>query len=249
MNRPIHVRLKRGAFLLSMMVAACLSYGQRLPGVVVTGRMAFAAAPDGGIQAIDMQDGSILWTNTRAVWPLAVGQGKVIVLSTVSKGNNCTVAFLDVSSGKSLAEVGPVQFAPWAPVRFEYYQRSESSFRLWVQSLTQDGALILWKAERWEPLDLRHLKQAQQKQYASGRITVEFARNAVSARFGPVSAGPDPVSPPDKSLPLLRGQRAISSIFVGNGDTMLALVSTGSDVNLQCFKDRLLKWSVAVAKK
>jgi hypothetical protein len=222
-----------------------------LPGIAIPeNTIVVAPQPGGGLQAIDIVRGSILWTTSRASWALASGQGKVVALGNLGSGNTCSICFIDDQTGKVTAEVGPIQFVSWAKVRPTYGHRSDSDFHIWVQTLNSTGAALLWKAERWSPLDIRHLNQPQQKEYASGRITLNFANNSVDTRQMPINASPPTPRPPDSSLPLLRGQRALGSLTMGrDGSAMLALISTGSNVNLECFVNQVLRWSRSVISK
>ena len=229
--------------------AACIATAQGMPGVVVTGTAVYAPTPDGGIQAIDVGKGTILWTNRDAQWPLAAASGKLVAMGGFGKDNYSTISFIDRDTGTTLSRVGPVSFTSWVKPRMDFRRNPDDSFRIWVPSLNSGGAVVLWKAERWPPLDIRHLNAPQQKEFASGRITIEFATNSVQSRLVPVQATPGPYAPPDKSLPLLRGEYAISSMDVYSTGLTVALIQKGRELYVECFADRLLRWSQQIVKK
>jgi hypothetical protein len=232
------------AFLIACATAA---FAQQLPGIALSPNTIYAPVTGGGVQAIDVRDGTVLWKNSRGRWPLAYGNGKLVALGPLSRGNNSSVVFLDAVTGKSLAEVGPVQFAPWAYVRFDYSKNSNAAFRIWTRWTNEGGAMLLWSAERWPPVDLRHLNKPQVQQRASGRVSIGFATNSVQSNWGPVAETP-PIAKTDRTLPLPQGQKAMASAAISVEGT-LALVAAGPNVNLMFFHDRVLQWSLPIATK
>ena len=238
-------KLALTAVLLTLGSAVCLAQEYAsLPGVAILGTTVLAGAPDGGVQAIDATTGKVLWQNKQASWPMTGGSGKFVALTDVG-GNRCSVGFFDSDTGQMTAQVGPIEFVPWAKVKLVYGRKGNDNFRIWIHSLSANTAVILWQAQRWPPVTLQNYNRPQQQQVASGHIVVQFAQNSVRSWFGPIAAGPNELPPPDKSLPLLHGEHAIASIYANVGE--LALIEKGRHLELECFdKDHLLKWSRTV---
>lgn len=236
----------RAVVSVGLLSLACLCGAQVygvLPGVALDENTAYAPTPGGGIQAINLTDGSIVWRSNRGTWALATGSGKVIVLTGIGQGG-CSVGVLDAQTGSSLSEFGPIGFPDWVQVKLSFSPHANGPFQIWVGNAGPGGAAIFWRASRWTPVDIRHLNAPQRQQFASGRIAVNYARNAVVSRMMPVSGGPN-LTNVDTSLPLLRGQKALATAAVGR-QFSLALVSAGKSVTLQCFQNRMLKWSYTV---
>jgi len=244
-TRLIHMRACAALISLSIATFASAQEYASLPGIAVSNNAVFARLPQGGIQAIDLKTGSILWRSSLGRWPLAVGQGKLLALGPLSQGNFSSVVYFDIDTGRSTAQVGPIQFAPWASVHFDYDRHGDSTFRLWLRTMDAGSAIFLWQAERYPQTTLRNWNKPQTKMIQTGRFIVSFQSNAVDSVFSPIGERPPPLPQPDRSLPMLKGQHALASINL-DVDSELALISANGNVDVACFRDRVLQWSVRV---
>ena len=206
----------------------------------------YTASPSGGIQAIDLEKGNVLWSSQAAAWPIAIGSGKLVAL-TDPRAGGMQVDFFDPSNGNSLAGFGSIGLPEWAHPSIGYGSKSKD-FWIWPASIWSGGMVIYWRAQRWSPVTLYNYRQKQTLQQVQGRILIDFARNSVEAHEIPITGEPPQENErPDRSLPMVKGQKALASVVAG--DRTLALVQSGSDISLQCFKDRLLIWTQNLAKK
>ena len=245
-SSPRYVPIVVRRFVIAALVIfSCAASAQQMSGVVTDGVTVAAPDPDGGIQAINMSDGKVTWQSKTASWPIGFGGGKIVALTDPGKNNGLQVAFFDPDTGRNTAMVGPVQLVSWAKPKYGFEHNSD--FNVWIASKWGDGMVLYWRAERWSPITLGNYKQPQTKQMAGGRILIGFARNSVEAHQIPPPSEPAAPRDPEKGLPLLKGQKAISTMVVG-GRT-LALIKTRSDLSVACFQDQLLLWSKVVATK
>ena len=228
-----------------VLATASIGSAQGIPGVAVDSATVYAQNPSGEIQAIDIATGKILWQNASASWPVGFGGGKLVALTDSGQGNSLQVCLISSERGDTLAVLGPIQFAPWAKAKFAY--ESKSDFNIWIASQWAAGMVLYWRAERWSPITLQNYRQAQTQQVAMGRILVGFDNNSVEAHEIPPRGGAPKYPPADRSLPMLKGQKALYSVAVRN--STIALVRSGSDLTLQCFRQNMLQWSVPVGTK
>jgi hypothetical protein len=241
------VRLSKALSTIFFGLSAAISLAQGIPGVAVSATTVFAPDPSGGIQAINIKDGSIAWQSRTADWPVGFGGGKLVAITNPGQGNKLEVCFFNPDSGRTVASMGPIELAPWAKASLDIGAKSSSDFAIWIASKWVDGMVLHWRAERWTAIDIRNLRKPQTQQVAAGRILIGFNDNSVESHQIPPTKYPPAATPADKSLPMLRGQRALSSVSVG--DSTIALVQAGSDLTLQCFRQQMFQWSKPVGTK
>jgi outer membrane protein assembly factor BamB len=106
------------------------------------GKAGFLANAKGGIDAVNLATGELLWESTAAGKPLAVEGGKVAALQPVAgKANVVEIVFLDATDGKQVLVSDPVVFPEWVSVELTHGRTFTSSARV------QKGVLLLsWEA-------------------------------------------------------------------------------------------------------
>lgn len=116
--------MKRLLTLAALLVAAPLHAADApAPGVPVAGigvvsgdqKTVFLPAKDGGIEAIDLATGKILWTNKDAS-KLAGASDKLVLAWTGNekKANEFRVVTLDAETGKTVGKSDPIAMPDWA---------------------------------------------------------------------------------------------------------------------------------------
>jgi hypothetical protein len=77
------------------------------PGVVVdpASDVVIVAVPEGGIEAIDMQTGKVLWTSTSADMPVVAHDGRLVARVEASGPGRLSLKCLDVRHGGVLFEI------------------------------------------------------------------------------------------------------------------------------------------------
>ena len=109
-------------------------------------KTAYVTNTAGGIDAIDLGKGDLLWDTKEPAKPVAVAGKKLVVQVPVAgKANEVKVAILDTAAkGKKVSESDAVTFPDWVSVGGGYGRSFASSGRI------HDGALLLtWQARAW----------------------------------------------------------------------------------------------------
>src|SRR5262249_9479270 len=116
-----------------------------LPGGVADpeGKIGYVTNPTGGIDAIDLESGKLLWATDDASRPLVAFDHKLAAQATVKdRPNSVRVLVLDSSDkGKRLLLSDPVVFPDWVVIGQAYGRSFESRGRV------ERGAVLLkWEA-------------------------------------------------------------------------------------------------------
>ncbi len=120
-----------------------------LPGEGVTdaeGKVGYLPNPAGGIDALNLAAGKVLWQSKEGPRPLLVKAGKLYVQAPLKgKANQVRIVVLDATQeGKRLLESGPVVFPDWVVVGVAHGR----SFRSAAQQ-TDAGLMLTWEARAW----------------------------------------------------------------------------------------------------
>lgn len=143
-----------------------------LPGGGVAdhnGKVGFVPNTSGGIDALDLASGKLLWDTKAAPQPLLATADRLLAQKLVpGKANQVRIVVLDTTQkGKQLLESQPVAFPDWVSVGVAHGRSFGSTARL-----TDDALLLTWQARAW---------------YAGGaRPTPEIERRARKAASGVV---------------------------------------------------------------
>jgi hypothetical protein len=117
-----------------------------LPGGVAdaAGRTGFVTGPDGRIDAINLEDGKLLWKTKEAAHPLALHNGRLAASIPVSNKANClrVLLFDTTQEGKRVLESEVVVFPDWVSVGLEYGR----SFEVTAAETVKDDLLMHWEA-------------------------------------------------------------------------------------------------------
>jgi outer membrane protein assembly factor BamB len=110
------------------------------------GKRAFVPGAKGGIDALDLETGKVLWNSREAERPLAVVDAKLLAYRPVKdKPNAVVVVTLDVGDkGKALRESDPVVFPDWANVGLAHGRSFTTSARV-----EGDALWLRWQARAW----------------------------------------------------------------------------------------------------
>jgi hypothetical protein len=114
-----------------------------LPGGTVEpeGKIGYVTNPDGGIDAVNLQTGELLWDTKEANRPLVAFQQKLVAWSALpGKANSIRIAVFD-GKGKRLLQSDPVVFPEWASVGLTY-GRSFSA----RAEIAKGSLLLHWEA-------------------------------------------------------------------------------------------------------
>jgi hypothetical protein len=210
--------------------------------------IAYVTNTAGGIDAISLDKGELLWDTKDGARPLAViGKKLAVQVPVAGKANEVRIVLLDTAAkGKKLSESDPVTFPDWVSIGGGYGRSFTSSGRI------QKGGLFLkWEARAW---------------YAGGaRPTPEIERQArknetrvakVSLESGKVEMLPADKAPAEPQLPKELEKVVSQQYWTGSdwlkkpliaGKVAAALVVT----NLGGGKSRmsLKRWNLASGKE
>lgn len=133
------------ALVMFTPAAAAQQVSKPLPiGVAdAAGKIGYIPAASGGVEAIDLDTGKVLWANKDAGKPVAVG-GKQLATQTgvADKANSLRIVVLDITDkGKQLSMSDTVMFPDWVSVAPTYGRTFSAEGNI------EDGTLLLkWKA-------------------------------------------------------------------------------------------------------
>jgi hypothetical protein len=107
------------------------------------GRTGYVPNAGGGIDALDLETGQVLWTSPQATKPLAVaGRRLVAQAPETGKANSVRIVVLDVTQkGKRVLQSDPVVFPDWVVVGTAHGRSFASAGRL-----HQGDLLLRWRA-------------------------------------------------------------------------------------------------------
>lgn len=121
-----------------MSVAAALH-----DGVVIDGEAAYVMSPKGGIDAIDLATGKVMWKSAEAAKPLLVKDGALLAQARPGKAGKLVVMKLDTRAGVAR---GRVDVAIPEDIRANVFDGPSRKFR--AQALaTSDGVVVSWAAD------------------------------------------------------------------------------------------------------
>ena len=150
---------------------------RQLPGPGVAdpaGKTGFFPGVDGGINAVDLSNGKLLWHSKEATKPLLATADRLFSEKGVTgKPNQIRIVVLDLTKeGKRVLESEPVSLPDWVSVQVAYGRSYRSSSRL-------DGNMLLvsWEARAFYAggaAPAPGMEEAARKE-ASGVIRMEVA--------------------------------------------------------------------------
>jgi hypothetical protein len=188
-----------------------------LPGGVadLAGRTGFVANASGGIDAIDLVTGELLWQTAEAQRPL-LASGDRLYAHTVGKDNHLRVLACDVTRrGAVLFESKPVTLPDWVVPA----DGPGRSFSMQCR-LEKDHLLLTWETRTWPT----GVKTGERRQ-ASGAFRVEVANGQVNEQEPP-AAGPRPPAELDKLVVRWQGQdgRGFKAVVLEEEGTLQKLL-------------------------
>jgi hypothetical protein len=170
-----------------------------LPGGVadLAGRTGFVANASGGIDAIDLVTGELLWQTAEAQRPLVAG-GDRLFAHTVGKDNQLRVLACDVTRrGAVLLKSPPLTLPDWV-VPCDGPGRSFTTHCC----LEKDHLVLLWEAKSWPT----GVKTGERRQ-ATGACRIAVTNGQVQ-QLEPPAAGPHPPPELDKLTSRWQGRSA-----------------------------------------
>ncbi|MBI2803669.1 MAG: hypothetical protein HYX68_01635 [Planctomycetes bacterium] len=154
-----------------------------------TGKVGYFPNTTGGIDALDLTSGRLLWSAIDAKKPLLATDKRLFAQASVKgKANQVRVAVYDVTlEGKLIFESEPIVFPDWVSVPVTYGRSFRSSARLDVKGLWLSWEANAFYAGGAAPTE-EILKAARKN--ASGVARIDLDSRKVSAeKGGPVFTG------------------------------------------------------------
>jgi hypothetical protein len=151
-----------------------------IPGGVADaeGNTGYVSNPAGGIDAVNLKTGKLLWDTKAAAKPLALDQDRLVAEANVQgKANSIRIVVLDTTrKGKSLLESKPIVFPEWVSVGVTHGRSFASTGRLHKNYL-----LLSWEARAWYAGGARPTPQIEQaaRKNASGVAQVNLKTGKV----------------------------------------------------------------------
>jgi outer membrane protein assembly factor BamB len=168
---------------------------QPLPGGVADpdGKVGFVTGADGGIDALDLASGKVLWTSKVTQRAVAVDGKHLLALASVAgKGNALQVVTLDATDGKKLAVSDPVTFPDWVVVRLGVVTTDAGRSFAATVKVDKGDLYLRWQARSWYWGGARPTPEieAAARKNADGlsRINLESGKVAAAEKW-PVDAG------------------------------------------------------------
>src|SRR5262245_15883818 len=91
-----------------------------IPGGIAdpVGRVAYVASANDGIEALDLNTGSVIWESKEATMPLALEGHQLLAQAPrgQTKVNTLQVVLIDVASGQVVMQMQPLVFPTWISV-------------------------------------------------------------------------------------------------------------------------------------
>ncbi len=139
-----------------------------LPGgglIDATGRVGYVAAANGGLEALDLATGDVLWQTVEAQRPLLIANGKLYAQAGVKRNRLRLMAFDLAKKGECLLETDPVVFPDWVVTGDAPGKIFTSHWRM-----EGDNAILHWQAQTWNS--------------GAGRPTVKIAHEELRSADG-----------------------------------------------------------------
>jgi hypothetical protein len=110
------------------------------------GKIAFIGNATGGIDAVDLAKGELLWNSKEASKPLALsGDNLIAQIGVKDKGNQVHIVVLDVTKkGKKVSESAPIVLPDWVSLGKHHGRSFFSTGRMYKNEL-----LYYWNADAW----------------------------------------------------------------------------------------------------
>jgi hypothetical protein len=150
-----------------------------LPGGGVAdppGKFGYVPSKDGGIDAIDLASGKVLWTTRDANRPLLATADRLFAQAPVSgKANQVRIVVFDaLKKGKKLEISEPIPFPDWVSVAVTYGRSFASTARLHAKRL-----VYVWEARGWYAGGARPTPEIERaaRKSAAGVIQLDLASN------------------------------------------------------------------------
>jgi hypothetical protein len=147
-----------------------------IPGGVadLAGKVGYVQTPKGGVDALDLETGKVLWSTTEVARPVAlVKQGLVVQVEEKGKANAVRLAVLDVTNKGQRGRVSDViQFPDWVSVAVTYGR----SFQARATPDAQGRVVYLWEARAWYAGGARPTPQIEEaaRKNAQGAARVDL---------------------------------------------------------------------------
>jgi hypothetical protein len=164
----------------------------RLPGGVADpkGKTGYVQAPGGGVEALDLASGKVLWQTSEVCKPLALAGDRIICQAAEKgKANAVRILVLDVQDkGKLLRRSDAVEFPAWVSVGTTYGRSFTSR-----AALDGKGGLRLhWEARAWYAGGARPTPQIERaaRKHAAGSARIDLGSGRVEVQEDQKEKGP-----------------------------------------------------------
>ena len=157
------------------------------------GRVGYFASASGGIEAIDLSSGKVLWQTHEAQRPLLL-DGEYLLAQAGVKRNRLRILRLDRTTGECDLESDPVVFPAWV-VTGEAHGRSFSTH--W--HLGKHQLILDWEASAWYVGKPRPTPQeeADARKHASGVVVIDLRTGQIEVRLAEKKTTPPPPALPE----------------------------------------------------
>jgi hypothetical protein len=151
-----------------------------LPGGVADpeGKTGYLANPQGGIDAVDLARGKLLWDTKAGSTLLAFADNRLIAQAGVEgKGNQIRLVVLDTTNkGKLLLASKPVVFPEWVSVGVTHGRSFSAGARI-----IKNNLLLTWEARAWYAGGARPTPQIEKaaRRHASGVAQIDLKNGRV----------------------------------------------------------------------
>jgi hypothetical protein len=164
-----------------------------LPGGLADagGRNGYVANPHGGIDAIDLKSGEVLWTTTEAEKALFL-QGSRLITQAGTRRNRIRILVFDTAQqGECILESDPIVLPPWVVTGEAVGCSFEARWRL-----EHNQVVLAWTASASYAGDARPTPQqkAAAERRAAGTARIDLGTGQV--QLGPAEEAPAEVTPP-----------------------------------------------------
>ena len=207
------------AGLAALLMASAAAAGPLLPCGVADpgGRTGFVTNARGGIDAVDLATGDLLWDVDAARRPALADDERLYAWAPVDGNGLRVLAFDRSKGGKPLLESEPVVFPDWVRVEEAPGRSFTTRWRL------DKGRLILdWEARSWfSGPHATPQAEAEARRRAAGQARIDVETGQVETAAAEAPAAPPP-PPKDLEKAVIRWQGAA-------GDAQAALVLEEAD--------------------
>lgn len=148
------------------------------PGAAISADLKLIFVPaKGGIEAINLETGKTLWSNTGAANIAGVSSGAVFAWGAGKKANEFVVFAFDGATGKPLGKSDPIEMPDWATTERVHGR----TFALAVRG-DGEAAHVAWKAGAFYAGGAAPTREilAAAKKDAGGVVAVLFAKGKVT---------------------------------------------------------------------